>query len=108
MVTTDISTSTTLAQALQQGIAQGLNLLDAQLLLLYALERSDSGRAWLLAHDTDTLDTSSLQRWRTLVQRRLDGEPIAYLRGHREFFGLDFAIDRRVLDPRPDTETLVE
>ena len=108
MTTTDMSTSTTLAQALQQGIAQGLNLLDAQLLLLYALERSDSGRAWLLAHDTDTLDTSSLQRWRTLVQRRLDGEPIAYLRGHREFFGLDFAIDRRVLDPRPDTETLVE
>lgn len=108
MTTTDMSTSTTLAQALQQGVAQGLNLLDAQLLLLHALERSDSGRAWLLAHDTDTLDTSSLQRWHALVQRRLDGEPIAYLLGHREFFGLDFTVDQRVLDPRPDTEILVE
>lgn len=107
-VTDDTPSSTTLAQALRQGVVVGLSLLDAQLLLLHAIKRDHAGRAWLLAHDTDTLDTSSLQRWHALVQRRLHGEPIAYLLGHREFFGLDFTIDRRVLDPRPDTEILVE
>jgi release factor glutamine methyltransferase len=107
-VADDTPSSTTLAQALRQGLVQGLRLLDAQLLLLHALNRDHAGRAWLLAHDTDTLDAPSLQRWHALVQRRLHGEPIAYLLGHREFFGLDFIVDRRVLDPRPDTEILVE
>lgn len=98
----------TLAQTLQQGRALGLTLLDAQLLLLHALQRDDAGRTWLLTHDTDTLDAASWQRWQALVQRRLHGEPVAYLLGRREFFGLSLMVDRRVLDPRPDTETLVE
>lgn len=100
--------ATTVAQALQQGIAQGLSPLDAQLLLLHALERDDAGRAWLLAHDDEVLSTAAWQRWQQLVQRRLQGEPVAYLRGWREFFGLRLMVDGRVLDPRPDTETLVE
>lgn len=44
---------------------------------------------------------------RDLVQRRMKSEPVAYLVGHREFFGLDFLVDRSVLVPRPETETLV-
>ncbi|MDO4794423.1 MAG: peptide chain release factor N(5)-glutamine methyltransferase [Brachymonas sp.] len=102
------SSGITVAHALQQGIAQGLAPLDAQLLLLHALGRDDAGRAWLLAHDGDLLPSAAWQLWQQLVQRRLQGEPIAYLRGWREFFGLRLAVDSRVLDPRPDTETLVE
>ena len=44
----------------------------------------------------------------SLVRRRLSGEPTAYITGHREFYGLDFYIDNRVLIPRPETELLVE
>ena len=84
----------TLAQTLQQGRVLGLTLLDAQLLLLHALQRDDAGRTWLLTHDTDTLDAASWQRWQALVQRRLHGEPVAYLLGRREFFGLNLMIDR--------------
>jgi release factor glutamine methyltransferase len=62
----------------------------------------------LLSHDTDTLDAASQSRFDTALQRRLSGEPFAYITGHQEFFGLDFAVDARVLVPRPDTETLVE
>lgn len=100
--------ATTVAQALQQGIARGLAPLDAQLLLLHALGCDDAGRAWLLAHDGDVLNATDWQRWQQLIERRLQGEPVAYLRGWREFFGLRLTVDSRVLDPRPDTETLVE
>ncbi len=98
----------TVAQALQQGIAQGLAPLDAQLLLLHALGQNEAGRSWLLAHDDEVLSNAEQHRWQQLVQRRLQGEPVAYLRGWREFFGLRLAVDARVLDPRPDTETLLE
>ena len=98
----------TVAQALQQGIAQGLAPLDAQLLLLHVLGQDEAGRSWLLAHDDEMLSGAEQHCWQQLVQRRLQGEPVAYLRGWREFFGLRLAVDARVLDPRPDTETLLE
>ena len=86
----------------------GLERLDAQLLLLHALGRSQTDRAWLLAHDTDELPERQQARFLQLCKRRADGEPLAYIVGHKEFFGLKLLVDPRVLVPRPDTETLVE
>jgi len=99
---------TRLSQTLLAMQAQGLDRLDAQILLLHTLDRPVSDRAWLLTHDSDLIDDATLQRLELLVQRRRQGEPLAYVTGHQEFFGLDLAVDERVLVPRADTETLVE
>jgi len=85
----------------------GLDRLDAQLLLLHVLGQPQNQRGWLLAHDTDLLPDEHAARLHQLLQRRLAGEPLAYLTGHKEFFALDLQVDARVLVPRPDTETLV-
>ncbi len=98
----------TLGAALAQALAQGLDRLDAQLLLLHALGRGQQERAWLLAHDQDPLTGAQREAHEALCARRLRGEPLAYLVGEKEFFGLMLAVDARVLVPRPDTETLVE
>ncbi len=77
-------------------------------LLLHALGQDPHNRAWLMAHDTDEIAEAALQTVTATAQRRLQGEPLAYITGHKEFFGLDLQVDARVLDPRPDTETLVD
>lgn len=97
----------TLKQALTQAQALGVDRLDAQLLLLHALGKPSSQRAWLLAHDTDVVPEQAQQHFQQLAQRRAAGEPLAYLVGSKEFFGLTLQVDARVLVPRPDTETLV-
>ncbi len=98
----------TLAQALAGAANLGIGRLDAQLLLLQAIGRAPSDRAWLLAHDSDCLDAAQQHQFTALCARRAAGEPLAYIAGRREFYGLDFAVDSRVLVPRPDTETLVD
>lgn len=98
----------TLAQALASAAGEGLERLDAQLLLLHALGREQEDRAWLLAHDRDDLPAANEQSFRRLCARRSAGEPLAYIVGHKEFYGLRLRVDSRVLVPRPDTETLVE
>ncbi len=98
----------TLADALRRAATRGLDRLDAQLLLLHALGRDPQDRAWLLAHDTDALPAPAQTAFETLAERRLLGEPVAYLLGHKEFHGLVLDVDARVLVPRPDTETLVD
>lgn len=100
--------STSAAQALRQAQAQGLERLESQLLLLHALGRDDHDRAWLLMHDTQALTREQQTLFNASLQRRLDDEPLAYITGHQEFFGLDLRVDKRVLVPRPDTETLVQ
>ncbi|PKO61930.1 MAG: peptide chain release factor N(5)-glutamine methyltransferase [Betaproteobacteria bacterium HGW-Betaproteobacteria-18] len=97
----------TLAQTLTSLQTSGLDRLDAQLLLLHVLGQPETQRGWLLAHDSDPLQPESATNLEKLVQRRLAGEPLAYLTGHKEFFGLNLQVDARVLVPRPDTETLV-
>lgn len=98
----------TCAQALLAAKTLGLDRLDAQLLLLHALGKPSDARAWLLAHDTDLLGDEALQRYLALSLRRASGEPLAYIVGYKEFFGLTLQVDPRVLVPRPDTETLVQ
>jgi release factor glutamine methyltransferase len=97
-----------IAQALAAAATLGVARLDAHLLMLHALGRASHDRAWLLAHDTDPLDDADAQAFDALCRRRAAGEPVAYLLGRKEFFGLDLAVDARVLVPRPETETLVE
>lgn len=79
--------------------------LDAQILLGHVLNKE---RSYLYMYPDQVLDTMQEARWHDLLARRVEGEPIAYLVGHREFYGLDFVVDKRVLIPRPETELLVE
>lgn len=79
--------------------------LEAQILLQHCL---DVNRAWLLAHENDATDANNHAEFQTLLNRRLQGEPIAYILGKREFYGLAFKVTSDTLIPRPDTETLVE
>ena len=99
---------TTLAECLRQAQSLGLARVDAQILLLHSLQRPLHDRAWMLAHDSDTLTPAQAAAWQDALPRRLQGEPVAYITGRKDFFGLTLAVDARVLDPRPDTETLVE
>jgi release factor glutamine methyltransferase len=64
--------------------------------------------AWLIAHDDEQLDEDTLLGFASLAARRAGGEPVAYLLGHREFFGREFAVSPAVLIPRPETELLIE
>lgn len=79
--------------------------LDADLLLAHACGLTKEA---LYAHLDTPLAHTELAAYEELVWRRAAGEPVAYLRGYKEFFGLRFAVDRRVLIPRPETEALVE
>ena len=83
----------------------GTARLDTEVLLAHVLGWA---RARLLAHTDTPLDPDSKKRFVTLVARRRNGEPIAYLTGHREFWSLDFLVTRDTLVPRPETEHLVE
>ncbi|HEY3341925.1 MAG TPA: peptide chain release factor N(5)-glutamine methyltransferase [Anaerolineae bacterium] len=65
-------------------------------------------REWLVAHDDTPLDEATLARVETCLMRVLAHEPLAYILGHREFYGLDMKVDPRVLIPRPETEMLVD
>jgi release factor glutamine methyltransferase len=95
----------------RQQLAQTLGLsadearVDAQTLLRRALGVT---RAWLIAHAEQALTTEEQTRFQHLLHRRLQGEPVAYILGRREFYGLEFTVAPGVLIPRPDTETLVE
>jgi release factor glutamine methyltransferase len=64
--------------------------------------------AQVLARSTELLSPATTASYRSLLERRLAGEPVAYLFGEREFFGRSFRVDRRVLIPRPETEHLIE
>ena len=79
--------------------------LDAQVLLAHAL---DVDRVALLTYPERALTEAQAEQFQRLIERRALREPVAYLTGHKEFYGLDFLVDRRVLIPRPETELLVD
>jgi release factor glutamine methyltransferase len=92
----------TLAQVLAQS---PLDMLETRILLGHVLGLS---RVQLITRADQLLDAGQAASLQRLFERRLAGEPIAYLTGEREFYGLDFRVTPAVLIPRPDTELLVE
>jgi len=78
--------------------------LDAELLLARAI---DVSRSYLFAHPEDVLDDAAADRFDELLRRRLDGEPLAYIDGTREFWSMELMVSPATLVPRPETEILV-
>jgi len=97
-----MTSGATISAALAQS---GLVSLDAQVLLAHVMGQD---RAWLVAHGRDAIARERLDAFLALARRRRDGEPVAYLTGVREFWGLPLVVSAAVLIPRPETETLVE
>lgn len=79
--------------------------LDAQVLLCHVLKIE---RITLYAYPEREITSRQKEQYFALIARRKQHEPVAYLTGHKEFYGLDFFVDKRVLIPRPETELLVE
>jgi release factor glutamine methyltransferase len=78
---------------------------DSETLLLHVLDKS---RAWLMAHGDSAPNEDQARQYADFVERRFTGEPIQYITGEQEFFGLPFHVSKDVLIPRPETEHLVE
>lgn len=76
------------------------------LVLLEDVTRRD--RAWLLSHADEELQRSKIKKLNTKIVQRRRHVPLAYIRGHAEFYGRDFLVDEHTLVPRPETETLIE
>lgn len=80
-------------------------LLDAEVLLSSVVKKP---RELFYARSKDNLTRLQIAKYKRLIARRTQGEPVAYLTGHKEFYGLDFIVDKHVLTPRPETELMVE
>jgi len=78
---------------------------DAEVLLMHLLRRD---RVWLITHSNDDIGSNHWEPYSGLLQRRRNGEPIQYIIGETEFYGLPFRVAPEVLIPRPETEHLVE
>ena len=79
--------------------------LATELLLMHALGRD---RAWMYGHPEEVVDAAAAERFLTLIARRAEGEPVQYLIGKQEFWGLEFEVTPAVLIPRPETEHVME
>jgi release factor glutamine methyltransferase len=107
----NMTSATDIRTALRNAIAQldtarvDAPATTARLLLAHMLGKP---KAWLVAHGDETLDARTQAHYAGLLQRVVAHEPMFYVLGHREFYGLDLLVDKRVLIPRPETEMLVE
>jgi release factor glutamine methyltransferase len=97
--------------ALKEGMAQlraaqvSSHTLAVELLLMHALGRD---RAWMYSHPEEFLDPPAAEKFLALIARRAAGEPVQYLTGKQEFWGLEFEVTPAVLIPRPETEHVME
>ncbi len=98
------STTSTISVSLALA-SSGLIPFEAKILLGHVLQRN---RAWLAAHADEIIGAYEAKTFDALARRRRNGEPVAYLTGRREFYGIDLAITPDVLIPRPETELLVD
>ena len=96
-----------LQHALQQQLPPNLDDTNASALVLLS-HVLQTPKTWVLAHPEARLNPGQHQRFLNLVQRFAEGEPLPYLTGRQEFFGLEFMVSPAVLIPRPETELLVE
>ena len=87
------------------GLDSGEAAIEARALFCAAL---GVDRVWLISHAHDEPEESGLREFEKMVERRLKGEPVAYIAGFREFYGAQFRVTRDVLIPRPETELLVD
>ena len=95
----------TIGALLEQGIHRLRHTLDAEILLAHALSKT---RTQLKTHPETVAGPERAQRYMELLERRIAGEPIAYILGYRDFWTLTLAVSPAVLVPRPETELLVE
>jgi len=82
-----------------------VDLLEIELILSFVINKP---REFIVAHPKKKLTTLQAKKFLSLINKRKKGVPLAYLTGHKEFYGLDFLVNKNVLIPRPDTEILVE
>ncbi|WP_230971057.1 peptide chain release factor N(5)-glutamine methyltransferase [Nitrogeniibacter aestuarii] len=94
----------TVGAALRQAGAL-IGRVDARVLMCHVLA---CGTSYLIAHDDAPLDAKQTAAFDALVQGRCQGRPVAYLVGHREFYGREFLVNESVLIPRPETELIVD
>ncbi len=88
---------------LDRGIME--SRLEAEILLAHVVQKD---RVYLYANYEEPINTEEREIYREYIKRRINGEPLAYITGHKEFMSLDFKVSPDVLIPRPDTEVLVE
>ncbi len=86
-------------------IASDSPVLDSEVLLSFVFKKP---KEFLLAHPEFELSKKQTVQFKKLIARRAKGEPVAYLIGHKEFYGLDFEVNKKVLIPRPETELMAE
>jgi release factor glutamine methyltransferase len=98
----------TVQEALLRAQKHGIAKVDARILLLHTLGKPTTDMAWLVSNDNNPVNAVQADAFGALCARRRAGEPVAYIVGYKEFYGLRLAVDKRVLDPRDDTETLVD
>ncbi|MBQ3318750.1 peptide chain release factor N(5)-glutamine methyltransferase [Candidatus Saccharibacteria bacterium] len=86
-------------------ISSGLPREDAELILAHALKKD---RPFLVTHDFEKIESHALKSANFFKKQRLSGLPLAYILKSKNFYGRDFYVDRRVLIPRPESETIID
>ncbi len=89
---------------LQKNLIKSASL-DAEILLSFSLKKS---KEFIYTNPEKTVNNQQLTRFKKIIEQRADGEPVAYIIGKKEFYGLDFYVNKQVLIPRPETEMIVE